>query len=200
MHLRVSLYDEPVLRQKGDLVTEFDANLQKLANDMIETMYDIDASGLAAQQVGHALQLCVIDVFDSAQRLGEATNVTFDGKETPLGLIKPIVIVNPELKTKESKDIIYEEGCMSFPGRIFLPISRPEWVHLKYQDLEGNWHEIETGGIFARCIQHEFDHLQGILFIDRAQKRDLIRIESKLKQLKRATRDFLKNQAKKDCA
>lgn len=196
MHLRIRLYDEPILRQKGEKITEFDAELKKLTDDMVETMYAIDASGLAAQQVGHALQVFVLDVLDSSKRLGDELKATLDGKEISLELIMPFVAINPELFALSSFDVVYEEGCMSFPGNIFLPISRPERVYLKYQDIQGNHHELKCGGIFARCILHEFDHLQGILFIDRVKKAVLMRFESKLKQLKRATRDFIKGETK----
>lgn len=192
MHLRIRLYDEPILRQKGEKITSFDAELKKLTDDMIETMYAVDAGGLAAQQVGHALQLFVIDILDSAKRLGDELIITLDGKEVPLELAMPFVAINPEIFALSAFDVVYDEGCMSFPGNIFLPISRPDRVCMKYQDLEGNFHEIKCGGIFARCILHEYDHLQGVLFIDRVKKNVLLRYETKLKQLKRATRDFLK--------
>lgn len=198
MHFRIRLYDEPILRQKGEKITEFDAELKQLADDMIETMYAVDAGGLAAQQVGHALQIFVIDVLDSSKRLGDELKATLDGKEIPLELVMPFVAINPEIFALSSFDVVFDEGCMSFPGNIFLPISRPERVHLKYQDLQGNQHELKCGGIFARCILHEFDHLQGVLFIDRVKKAVLMRFESKLKQLKRATRDFLKTEAKEN--
>lgn len=197
MHLRVRLYDEPILRQKGEKIAQFDAALKKLTDDMIETMYAIDAGGLAAQQVGYALQVFVLDVLESAKRLGDKLKVILDNKEIPLNLLMPFVVVNPEFISLSSSEVIYDEGCMSFPGNIFLPISRPERVHLKYQDLEGTVHELQCEGILARCILHEFDHLQGILFIDRAQRSDVMRHESKLKKLKRDTRDFLKTEEKK---
>lgn len=197
MHLRVTLYDEPILRQKGELVSHFDIELKRLADDMVETMYHIDAAGLAAQQVDKALQLCVIDISDSVKRKGDAVTVEHDGKEVPVTLLMPLVLVNPQLLPVATKNVVYEEGCMSFPGGIWIEISRPEIVHLKYQDLQGVSHELKCDGILARCILHEHDHLQGILFIDRAEKRDVMRFESKLKQLRRETRDFLKAQAKK---
>lgn len=197
MHLRVTLYDEPILRKKGELVSNFDAELKKFADDMIETMYEIDAAGLAAQQVDRAIQLCVIDVSSSAKKRDEDVTVSFDNKQVPLDLLMPLVLINPELLPIASRNVVYEEGCMSFPGGIFLEISRPETVHIRYQDLQGAYHELKCDGILARCILHEFDHLQGILFIDRADKRDIMRFESKFKKLKRETRDFLKAQAKK---
>lgn len=196
MNLRISYYDEPILRQKGKLITEFDDNLKKLTDAMIALMPSVDAGGLAAQQVGRALQLCVIDIADSAKRLGDPPNITYDGKETPLSIIMPIVIINPKLEPIRCQQVIYEESCVSLPGQIHLPIKRPQWVHLKYQDLQGSWHEIRTEGIFARCILHEFDHLQGTLIIDRAEKSDLIRIEPKLKKLIKITQETLKSQTK----
>ncbi len=197
MQLRIRLYDEPILRQRGEKITQFDVELKKLTDDMIETMYAIDAGGLAAQQVGHALQVFVLDVFESAKRLGDKLKVTLDSKEIPLELIMPFVAINPEFLSLSPSDVVYEEGCMSFPGNIFLPITRPEGVRLKYQDLAGNVHELKCEGILARCILHEYDHLQGVLFIDRAKRNDVIRHEAKLKKLQRSTRDFLKAEAKK---
>lgn len=196
MHLRVTLYDEPILRKKGELVVNFDAELKKFADDMIETMNTIDAAGLASQQVNRAIQLCVIDVSYSANKRNETITIDLDNKQIPLNLLMPLVLINPEILSFSSQTVIYEEGCMSFPGGIWLPISRPESVHIKYQDVQGTVHELKCNGILARCILHEIDHLQGILFIDRAARRDLIRFESKLKKLKRETRDFLKAQAK----
>lgn len=197
MQLRITLYDEPILRQQGKLVTHFDKELKTLANDMIETMYHTDAAGLAAQQVGKALQLCVIDIAYSANKRDETITVELDGKQVPLAILMPLVLVNPQLLPVISSSVIYEEACMSFPGGIWLEISRPEIVHVKYQDVQGIFHELKCDGILSRCIQHEYDHLHGILFIDRANRRDVLRFESKLKQLKRETRDFLKNQEKK---
>lgn len=196
MHLRVTLYDEPILRQKGKLVTKFDDELKKLADDMIETMYHIDAAGLAAQQVDQALQLTVIDISYSVKKRNEVITVDLDGKQVPLTVLMPLVLVNPQSLPIISKNVVYEEGCMSFPGGIWIEISRPELVHIKYQDLQGIPHELKCDGILSRCIQHELDHLQGILFIDRADRRDVMQFESKLKQLKRETRDFLKARSK----
>lgn len=197
MHLRVTYYDEPILRQQGELVTNFDADLKKLADDMIETMYHIDAAGLAAQQVDKALQLCVIDISYSLKKQNQVVTGNLDGKQVPLSVLMPLVLVNPQLLPISSKNVVYEEACMSFPGGIWLEISRPDVVHIKYQDLQGVPHELICDGILARCIQHEHDHLHGILFIDRAERSDVMRFESKLKKLKRDTRDFLKAQAKK---
>lgn len=196
MQYRIRLYDEPILRQKGEKIVKFDDELKEFTSNMIETMYAIDAAGLAAQQVGFALQVFVLDILESSKRLGDELKATLDEKEIPLELMTPFVAINPELFALSSFDVVYDEGCMSFPGNIFLPIARPERVYLKYQDLQGNFHELKCGGIFARCILHEFDHLQGILFIDRTEKKFLTKYASKLKQLKRHTRDFLKEEEK----
>lgn len=197
MILRVTLYGEPILRQEGTLVTNFDSELKKLADDMIETMYHIEAAGLAAQQVDQALQLCVIDVSYSTKNAKEVPMVDLDGKQVPLTVLMPLVLVNPQIIPATSKEVVYEEGCMSFPGGIWIEINRPEIVHIKYQDLQGMPHELISDGILSRCIQHEHDHLHGILFIDRAKRSDVLRHESKLKQLKRESRDYLRGQTRK---
>lgn len=186
MHLRIRHYNESVLRHKGEFIREFGSDLKKLTDDMIETMYLDEAYGLAAQQVGHALQVFVVDVLEIAKKEGDSMYITLDGKQTTLDLIMPLVVINPELIPVFCKELSYEEDCMSFPGGIYLPIVRPEYVHLKYQDLQGISHELHCGGMLARCILHEFDHLQGILFIDRASQCDLMLVESKIKQLESA--------------
>ena len=191
MHLRIRQYGEPILREKGQRFTVFDEKLKALADDMIETMYASDAAALAAQQVGHAVQLTVIDIVMSAKYLKEKLVAEYDGKEVPLDLIMPLVLVNPELKPVVCNEISHQEGCMSFDG-IYLQVMRPEKVHCVFQDINGVSHEIKCDGILARCIQHEYDHLHGVLFIDRLEPRVLMGLQTKLKKLKRQARDFLK--------
>jgi peptide deformylase len=190
MLLRVTKYGEPILRKKGAPITDFSQDLAQLAGDMIETMHNEEGIGLAAQQVDQALQICVVDL-----RPPEGTEVPFnyryDGKTPPLDLFMPLAICNPEVTIiDESKDV-YEEGCLSFPG-VNGKVNRPVGVRCAFQDVEGNPHIIDADGLLGRCILHEVDHLNGVLFIDRMDKRDLRKNETKIKKLKRESRDFLK--------
>ena len=191
MSLRVTRYGEPVLRQTGEPVESFDSELKSLADAMVETMYAEEGIGLAAHQVGRPILLCVIDInFDEAP---PDVDYILDGRTPPLDLIMPLVLVNPSVTplTEERKD--YEEGCLSFPD-IRAVVNRPERVRCEYQDLDGNAHVLECNGLLARVILHEVDHLNGVLFIDRLERRELKKIESKVKKLKRETRDFLRKQ------
>ena len=192
MILRITQYGEPILRKVGKPISDFDESLAELANDMVDTMYDEEGIGLAAQQVDQALQLCVIDV-----RPPEGVEVpfhySFDGKQPPLDLIMPMALANPKITITDPTEDAYEEGCLSFPG-VNGEVDRPIGVRCEFQDTEGNPHVIEANGLLGRCILHEVDHLNGKLFIDRMDKRDLKKNEAKIKKLKRASRDFLKDQ------
>lgn len=189
--LRVTRYGEPILRRSGAEVSDFNDALKELAEKMVETMYAEEGIGLAAQQVGHAVRLCVIDL-----QLPEGApefRYTLDGRTPPLDLIMPMALVNPEVEPAAGDEIDYEEGCLSFPD-IRALVRRPEHIRARYQDLDGHIHELDCDGILARVVQHEVDHLNGILFIDRMHPRELRKIETKVKQLKRETRDWLKTQ------
>ena len=190
MILRVTQYGEPILRKVGAAITEFDEALAELANDMVDTMYDEDGIGLAAQQVDEALQFCVLDV-RPPEGSPAPFNYSFDGKQPPLDLIMPMALANPKVTIIDASEDVYEEGCLSFPG-VNGKLSRPQGVRCQFQDTEGNSHVLEADGLLGRCILHEVDHLNGILFIDTMDKRDLQKNETKLKKLKRASRDFLK--------
>lgn len=190
MILRVTQYGEPILRKAGASVTDFDAPLAALADDMVDTMYDEGGIGLAAQQVDRASQLCVIDV-RPPEGAEVAFTYRFDGKQPPLDLIMPLALVNPKVTIIDPTEETYEEGCLSFPG-VNGRVDRPVGVRCEFQDTEGHPHVIEADGLLGRCILHEVDHLNGKLFIDRMDKRDLKKNEAKIKKLKRASRDFLK--------
>lgn len=192
MLLRVTQYGEPILRKAGEPVTEFDEALATLADDMVDTMYEEDGIGLAAQQVGLALQFCVMDLRPPE---GEKPGFeyTFDGKTPPLDLIMPIAMANPKVSIIDTEEDVYEEGCLSFPD-VRGKVTRPVGVRCEYEDTEGNTHIIEATGLFGRCILHETDHLNGKLFIDLMDKRDLQRMAPRIKKIKRASRDFLKMQ------
>ncbi len=190
MILRITQYGEPILRKVGEPITKFDEALAELAKDMVDTMYEEEGIGLAAQQVDRALQICVIDV-RPPEGVEVPFNYNYDGKQPPLDLIMPMAIVNPKVTIIDNTEDVYEEGCLSFPG-VNGKVDRPIGIRCEFQDTEGNSHVIEADGLLGRCILHEVDHLNGKLFIDLMQKRDLKKNETKIKKLKRESRDFLK--------
>ena len=192
MRLKVTNFGEPILREAGRKVTEFNPALKSLATDMIETMYAEKGIGLAAQQIGKALQLCVIDIRPPEGR-EVPFNYSLDGKQPPLELIMPLIITNPKISITDSTESVYEEGCLSFPN-VLGNVTRATAVRCAYQDIDGNPRTLECNGLLARCILHEVDHLQGRLFIDIMDKRALKKNEARIKKLKRASRDFLKAQ------
>ncbi len=155
MILKIVKYPDPVLQQPGEPVTEFDVELRKLVADMFETMYASQGIGLAAQQVGVAKRVTVID-------LGA-------GKDPS----KKLVLINPEIISREGKQY-EEEGCLSFP-EIREKIARAAKVRIRAQDEKGKWFEMDGEELLSRAFQHEIDHLDGMLFIFRmsALKRDL---------------------------
>ena len=156
-----------ILRQKSQLVDKVDSDLQKLMDDMLETMYAAPGIGLAAIQVGVPKRVIVLDI---AQK---------DGPKNPM------YFVNPEVVKKSENNSTYEEGCLSVPGQ-FAEIDRPEKCHIKYLDYYGQPQEIKAEGMLATCIQHEIDHLEGILFIDYLSKLKKSMIIKKLSKQKKA--------------
>lgn len=181
MSLSLTFYDNRILRKKGAQVEAFDQKLKELAAQMLETMQVEKGIGLAAQQVGQALQLCVVDVMRPDEDIDFAWEL--DGKKTPLSVMMPLVLVNPVLKLDKSETDWYEEGCLSFPG-IRAEIERPTTLECRYQDLEGHPHTLQCNGLLARVIQHEVDHLNGILFIDRMPKSTVKKLWADLEALK----------------
>ena len=141
----------PILRQKSTKVEIVDKDLQKLMDDMLETMYAAPGIGLAAIQVGVPKRVIVLDLAP---------------KDKPKN---PMFFVNPEIVNKSKNNSVYEEGCLSVPGQ-FAEIERPDKCYLKYLDYYGAQKEIKAEGMLATCIQHEIDHLEGILFIDYLSK------------------------------
>lgn len=189
--LRVTHFGEPVLKEKGAAVSQFDAALASLVADMFETMRAEKGVGLAAQQIDRPLALFVADFQPDAEEEKQA-KLLFNGKSTALPLVLPLAVVNAELELLDSDLMAYDEGCLSFPN-IQGEVVRPERVRLTYQDMRGERQVLETGGFLARIIQHEYDHTQGIVFTERMERKVRIPLENKLKKLKRASRDFLKD-------
>jgi peptide deformylase len=185
MGLRITLYGEPILRKKGAPIEVFDRKLRKLAADMVEAMHDDDGAGLAAQQVGEALQIFVIDL-GGHKDLNE-TDYTLDGRRPPLDLLMPMVFVNAHVTPLRGEYVIADEGCLSFP-EIRGDVSRPERIRCEYQDQDGARHVLETGDWLARVIQHEYDHTQGVLFIDKMDEDTRRSLDSRLKRLRKSSR------------
>lgn len=187
MVLKIVHFNEPGLRKKGAKVTGFDAALSRLAGDMVETMHAAEGIGLAAQQIGQAIQLCVVDL-----RPAEVEFVwEYDGVRPPLELFMPLALVNPEVAAVPKPTTVYEEGCLSFP-QIRGDVVRPDEITVKFQDTSGHHHVLRCTGLLSRCVQHEVDHLNGVLYIDRMEKDVLAAIDPELKALKKATREAAK--------
>lgn len=195
MILRVLKYGDPVLRQEGEIIKKFDKSLLDLVRDMMDTMRSEDGIGIAAQQVGVRKKICICDIKELTKERNLKYDYTLDGKKVPLDLLFPLILVNPAVEPTSTNEEVLVEGCLSFP-EIYPPVSRPMDIKVTYQDVEGVSHVITCNGFFARNIQHEVDHLNGVLFIDRTDTRSLNELKSKLKKLKRGTRDFLKKQIK----
>ena len=191
MPLRVIHYNEPILRKKGKIVKTFDEALQSLCSEMIETMHAHEGIGLAAQQIGKALMLCVIEVPHTRD---DSFQFTLDEKSPPADLIMPMALVNPKVELLTSVDTEYEEGCLSLPG-INGTVVRPDKVRVRFEDPKGNPHVMECNGLLGRVVQHEVDHLNGILFIDRMEKESLKTVESRIKKLKKQTQKLLKGKS-----
>jgi peptide deformylase len=183
MTLSIRYYGDPVLKEKGVKVDRFDDQLSKLANDMLALMHLSDGIGLAAQQVGLALQFCVMEIPDHPDY---PITCILDGKPLSPSLIMPMYLANPVVKVLPSDEYYYEEGCLSFPG-INADVARPERIMVTYKDLQGVEHSLECDGLLARCIQHEVDHLNGVLFIDRMEKQTYAEIKKEVQELKQRT-------------
>lgn len=193
MILPLRYYGDPVLRAKTEPITAFDESLKTFVDNMLKTLYHVDGAGLAAPQVGVSSQLFILDLAAGGRK--REFNCTLDGKPIPDKLLFPLVAINPKLEIISGPTAIYTEGCLSFKD-LWLDIERPDLVHLEYQDINGNKHTIEADGILARGIQHEYDHLESVLHIDHVPRQILKRYESKLKRLRRETRDLLKKASK----
>jgi len=157
------------LRTKAAHVSKVDDNMRALAKDMLQSMYSAKGIGLAAPQVGISKELLVIDI-------------NFEDSAA-----EPLILINPEITAFGSTLNSYEEGCLSIPG-VYLNVIRPSTIKLKFRDEMGRPRKMNADGLLARCIQHEVDHLKGILFVDRVDskedlKKELIREGYKMKDV-----------------
>jgi len=162
----IVVYGDPVLERPAEPVTEFNAELKKLVDDMFESMYAAHGVGLAAPQVGVGLRFAVVDLQPDDTRA-------------------PVVLINPEVIACSEEQATREEGCLSLPGQ-YADVTRSARVTVRYTDLEGAKRRIDAEGLLAACLQHEIDHLDGILFVDHlsALKRNMIlrRLAKELRQ------------------
>lgn len=166
MILEIITYGHPALRAVGQEVKVVDDSIRKLAADMIETINQMEGvAGLAAQQVGSPWQMFVLNVVQWEER---PSTMWKDGKSVAFDHLMPLVVLNAEIET-EGEIASEGEGCFSFPG-VFGAVARPERVHLRAKNLEGESIDFSAEGLLSRAIQHEFDHTHGILFIDRMDK------------------------------
>ena len=151
MKKKILIEPDPILRKKCEPLDKVDDSVRKLMNDMLETMYAAPGIGLAAIQIGILKKLVVIDISKGEKKKN------------------PLFFVNPEIIYKSNQTSIYEEGCLSLPGQ-FAEIERPSECTLSYIDYDGKKKELKAKGLLGTCIQHEVDHLNGILFIDYLSK------------------------------
>lgn len=188
MILPVIKYGHPVLRKKGAKIETLTPEIKRLIADMFETMEANHGVGLAAQQIGRALQLTVIDV--RAAQKDRPSTLELDGQPADVAEIMPLVLINPEV-TPAGKPMEGSEGCLSFP-EIFGEISRPESVDVKALNGNGELISFRCGGLLARAVQHELDHLNGVLFIDRMDKKTKLELQPELDALQAETKAELK--------
>ena len=164
---------DPILRKKSSVLEKVNGEIRNLLDDMLQTMYEAPGIGLAAVQIGILKRIIVIDISK--------------GEEEK----KPLFLINPEITFRSKKTSVYEEGCLSLPGH-FAEIERPAECHLNFIDYNGKRKELKAKGLLATCIQHEIDHLNGILFIDYLSKlkKDMI-IKKLIKQKKEINEKIL---------
>jgi len=168
MILPIYLYNHPVLRERAHPITATNDEIISLAENMFETMRNANGIGLAANQVGKSLALIVVDISDME-----------DSDALP-----PLTLLNPHIIAVSNDTSEYEEGCLSVPG-IREIVVRPAAVTVEYDDLELRHHRVEAEGLFARVLQHEIDHLNGVYFFDRIAPMRRTLLKNKLKKLER---------------
>jgi peptide deformylase len=188
MILKVVKYGHPALRKKGAKVESVTPAVKKLIADMFETMYEARGVGLAAQQVGEALQITVLDVREAVDR---PSTLELNGQPADVNAFMPLVLINPEIKPVGTNVAAGPEGCLSFP-EIFADISRPESVDVVALDRDGKRIKFRCGGLLGRAVQHETDHLNGLLFIDRMEADTKAGLQEQLDELQAATKAALK--------
>ena len=189
MGLQVTKYGEPILRRKGEYIDEITPELLDLIQEMLKTLEEAQGVGLAAQQVGKALQLCVIDVRPSDR----PSWMKIDGESVDPSTHMPLILINP-IVAPEGEPEIGPEGCLSFPD-IFADIKRPGSVSVEALNEKNEKIHFSCGGLLARAVQHECDHLEGILFIDRMGYLDREDNDENLRRLRTKTKERIKRES-----
>ena len=188
MKLPILQYGDPILRMRGKRLEKIDERIREITQNMIETMHAANGVGLAAQQVGEALQLTVLDVSQVEDR---PSAMKLNGEDVDPKAAMPLVLINPELKLAGETELA-TEACLSFP-ELTGEIERPKSVLARARTLDWNEIEIEASGLLGRAIQHEVDHLNGILFIDRMNSAAKAALSSRLKRMQKETRRGRRN-------
>ena len=192
MILPIVKYGHPALRQKGARIEKITPEIRQLIADMFETMKASNGVGLAAQQISRTLQLTVIDVREVKDR---PSTLELDGKPADVAEFMPLVLINPEI-SPVGEPVSGGEGCLSFP-EIYAEISRPESVDVKALNEKGERTEFRCGGLLARAVQHETDHLHGILFIDRMDRITKEELRDELDALRATTKLEIESASKR---
>ena len=183
MSLPICTYGNPVLRKKAVEVEKIDGAIHELANEMIETMHKERGVGLAAEQVGRTERMFVVDIPPMSD-MGE------DGQRENPDIAMPIVFINPKITGHTEEVQVGQEGCLSFP-EIFANVERWYKIDAEYIDLDGHSQTIHAKGLLARAIQHELDHLDGILLVDRMSHVKKVALGGKLKRLVKQSKQAL---------
>ena len=170
----ITVPDE-ILKKISEPIEKVGVNEKKLINDLYETMYNSNGIGLAAVQVGILKRVLVVDVSSKEEEK------------------KPICFINPSIKKISDEMSVYEEGCLSIP-EVALEVTRPEVILFKYQDIHEKWYEEEFDGLLARAIQHEIDHLNGVLIIDLVSEMQRLKVNKEVKRIKNDSIIKLKRQ------
>lgn len=186
MVLPVVKYGDPVLRQRGAPIAKLDDALRRLVADMFDTMYSAKGIGLAAQQVGHAVQLAVLDLRGVKDR---PSQLWLQGHPADVDAFMPLVLINPKIRPAGEPQE-GPEGCLSFP-EIYGEIVRPSEVEVSALNERGESFEFRAGGLLSRAIQHEVDHLNGLLFIDRMSTAVRNEVRDEVDQLQTDTKKSL---------
>jgi len=177
--MKIVKLGHPALRAKADAIDRIDDVVKTLADDMLDAMYAHDGCGLAANQVGVTRRLVVIDVREAKRR---PSVLRIGGKPRPVHKHMPMILVNPQVEVLAGGKVAGSEACLSIPG-VHGDVDRPAVVRARALDIDGNPIEFEAEGLLARALQHEIDHLDGILFIDRLGPEDRRRVADELHEM-----------------
>jgi len=184
MQYRFCTYGDPVLRQKAEIILRIDGAIKALSGDMLRILNDRKGIGLAAQQIGQTIQICVVNI------PGAIDVAVQDGPRLNPDVMFPLIMLNPVLVAKKGAQR-ETEGCLSVP-EIWAPVNRAAEVTVTFLDIQGVQRELHARGLLARAIQHELDHLNGVLFVDRVSPVKKITLAGKLKRLRREREEELR--------